>query len=302
MICDAHVHFFSETFFGLLGAQVAHARPDEAPPGADEVVARIGWEAPGPAGVLADRWIGELDKHGVARAAIIASLPGDESSVIEAVGRHPSRLVGFFFANPVAPDGADRIRAALDAGLRGVCLFPAMHRYSLQDERVAQVFQIAADHPGKPAVFVHCGVLSVGVRKKLGLPSAFEFRYGNPLDVQAVASAHPSVPVIVPHFGAGLFREALMLADACSNVHLDTSSSNGWMRYQPGLTLPQVFRTATEVVGADRLLFGTDSSFFPRGWNKAVYDAQQKAVGDALIAPDARAQIFGGNFERLFAR
>ena len=36
----------------------------------------------------------------------------------------------------------------------------------------------------------------------------------------------------LPHFGAGYFREALMLADLCPNVYLDTSSSNSWMRYE----------------------------------------------------------------------
>jgi predicted TIM-barrel fold metal-dependent hydrolase len=108
------------------------------------------------------------------------------------------------------------------------------------------------------------------------------------------------VPIIIPHFGAGFFREALMVAEMCANIYLDTSSSNGWMRYTPGLTLAEVFRTAIDVLGADRLLFGTDSSFFPRGWNKVVYDAQQKALGDALIPPDARAKIVGGNFQKLF--
>ena len=114
---------------------------------------------------------------------------------------------------------------------------------------MARVFDLAAASPGT-AVFVHCGVLSVGARKKLGLPSPFEMRYGNPLDLQAVALAHPRVPVIVPHFGAGMFREALMLADACANVYFDTSSSNAWMRYTPGLTLAEVFRTALEGGGA----------------------------------------------------
>ena len=39
------------------------------------------------------------------------------------------------------------------------------------------------------------------------------------------------MPIIIPHFGAGLFREALMVADLCPNVLLDTSSSNGWIKY-----------------------------------------------------------------------
>ena len=56
-----------------------------------------------------------------------------------------------------------------------------------------------------------------------------------------------------------------MAADACPNIYLDTSSSNGWTRYTPGLTLLDVFKTALAAVGPSRLVFGTDSSFFPRG-------------------------------------
>ena len=296
MICDAHVHFFSPGFFDALGAQLG-LPPDNR---AKAVVTRAGWQDPESVDALADRWVTALDTHHVARAAIIASVPGDESSVAGAVSRHPSRFVGFFMLNPAHDDAIDRVHRALDAGLRGVCLFPAMHRYPLYDERVVRVFALAASHPARPAVFVHCGVLSVGVRKKLGLPSPFDIRFGNPLDLHGLALQHPAVPIIVPHFGAGMLREALMLCDLCPNVYLDTSSSNSWMRYTPGLTLQQVFRTAIDAIGADRLLFGTDSSFFPRGWNKDVFDQQQKAVGDALVPPEARARIFGGNFQRLF--
>jgi predicted TIM-barrel fold metal-dependent hydrolase len=104
----------------------------------------------------------------------------------------------------------------------------------------------------------------------------------------------------VPHFGAGLFREALMAADQCPNIYLDTSSSNSWMKYHPGLTLEGVFRQALAVVGPDRLLFGTDSSFFPRGWQTPVYDAQVAALDAIGVSPGDRAKILGGNFERLF--
>src|SRR5690606_18495042 len=106
-------------------------------------------------------------------------------------------------------------------------------------------------------------------------------RRGDPLAVARLAARFPRVPVIIPHFGAGLFREALMAADQCPNIHLDTSSSNAWMRYHPRLTLSDVFRQALAVAGPERLLFGTDSSFFPRGWQQAIFDAQLAALDDA---------------------
>src|SRR5436305_6528114 len=125
-------------------------------------------------------------------------------------------------------------------------------------------------------------------------------RFSNPLDLHAIALRHPRTPFIVPHFGAGLFREALMLGDLCPNVYLDTSSSNSWMRYE-GLDLKTVFQRALNVVGAHRLLFGTDSSFFPRGWNSEVFVEQTRVLGNVGIgAADARS-ILGGNLEQLFS-
>ncbi len=293
---DSHCHFFSARFFAALGRQL----PPESQLTADQVVARLGWDAPGTADDLADRWVRELDRAGVGRAAIIASIPGDEDSVAQARRRHPTRLVGFFMVDPTAPDAASRTTNALGTlELRTVCLFPAMQRYSLDDARVREIVQIVSNHAGT-AVFVHCGALSVGVRRKLGLPSRFDVRRGNPLDVQALAAEFPAVPFIIPHFGAGMFREALVAADLCPNVHLDTSSSNKWIAYHPSLTLIDVFRQALAVAGPDRLLFGTDSSFFPRGWNREVHDAQAAALDALGVDPAVRQRILGGNFDRLF--
>lgn len=296
MISDAHCHLFSEQFFAALG----HQRPPGLHQSADEIVAALGWSPPGSPEELADRWAQELDAHGVARAALIASIAGDETSVARAVSRHPSRFVGFFMLDPTQSDAASRVDHALHSlGLRCICLFPAMQRYSLHDARVTEIVKAAARHAGT-AVFVHCGALTVGVRKKLGLPSRFDVRYGNPLDIQSLAADYPGVPFIIPHFGAGLLREALLVADLCSNVYLDTSSSNRWMAYHPSLTLNDVFRQALLVAGPDRLLFGTDSSFFPRGWNRQIHDAQVSALNFEGVDDSVRQRIFGGNFDRLF--
>ena len=295
-LCDAHCHFFSARFLEILTKDRRDLPADDR---AASVAALLGWEAPGSSDELADRWVGELDRSQVARAAVIASVPGDEESVAAAVARHPSRLVGFFMLNPAAADAAARLsRAFGDLGLRAVCLFPAMHHYRLDDERVAATFAAAAARGA--AVFVHCGVLTVGVRKKLALPSPFDLRLGDPLALASVASRFPQVPVIVPHFGAGLLRETLMAADQCANIHLDTSSSNAWIKYHPGLTLEAVFRQVLAVVGPERLLFGTDSSFFPRGWQRQVFEDQRRTLDALGVAAGAQEQIFGGNFNRLF--
>jgi hypothetical protein len=296
MLCDAHCHFFSSRFLELLTKDLPGLPSDDR---AASVARRLQWDPPGTPETLADRWIGELDRHQVSRAALIASIPGDEESVAAAVARHPTRFVGFFMMNPTAPDAAIRLERGLgQQKLRAIALFPAMHRYRIDSDPVNAVFEAAASQGA--AVFVHCGVLTVGVRKKLGLPSPFDLRLGDPLAVASIATRYPQVPVIIPHFGAGLFREALMAADQCPNIHLDSSSSNGWMRYHPRLTLDLVFGRALEVAGPDRLLFGTDSSFFPRGWQRPIFEAQVEAMRAAGADSTVQSQILGGNFARLF--
>ena len=290
MINDAHCHFFSSHFLELLAPDLGTA---------DAIAARLQWDPPGTATELGDRWISELDRHDVARAALIASIPGDAASVAEAVAHHPHRLVGFFMHNPTGLDSDAALERSLsNFQMQGICLFPAMHGYRLDDECVERVFLAATEHGA--AVFVHCGVLTVGVRKKLGLPSRFDLRLGDPLALARTALAFPQVPVIVPHFGAGFFHETLMAADQCPTIHLDTSSSNSWIRFDGGQTLEGVFRSALAVVGASRLLFGTDSSFFPRGWQAGVHEEQQRIMNAIGVSAADRAAIFGGNFDRLF--
>lgn len=295
IVNDAHCHFFSTAFFSALARQKAGLQA-----GPSDLCRELGWDDPGTPEALADRWVQELDAGGVQRAALIASVPGDEASVAAASARHPSRIVGFFMLDPSAADAPARaFRALTDQGLRGLCLFPAMHHVPLDDDRTLRVLEAAASCPGA-AVFVHCGVLSVGVRRKLGLPSRFDLRLGDPLALSRLALTFPQVPFIVPHFGAGLLREALMAAEACANIHFDTSSSNNWVRYTPGLTLDAVFKAALAVAGPSRLLFGSDSSFFPRGWQRAIFE-EQKAILEGLgIAGNDVGSIMGGNFDRLF--
>jgi uncharacterized protein len=292
-VADAHVHFFSHRFFEALAAEKPGLTVEAAG-------AQLAWRLP-PAEPekLAAEWVHELDRHGVAAAALIASLPGDEESVAAAARAYPQRFLPYAIVNP-RTIGEGAWPSETFSEIRVACLFPAMHRYSMQDECVRPVLEWAGRN--HRAVFVHCGVLSVGVRKKLGLPSLFDMRFSNPIDLHAVALRHPGVPFIVPHFGAGYFREALMLADLCHNVYLDTSSSNGWMRYQSShLDLRQVFRRALEVAGPKRLLFGTDSSFFPRGWQHGIFEDQARALYEiGASEADAKA-IFGENLLRILS-
>ncbi|MBI3427185.1 MAG: amidohydrolase [Acidobacteria bacterium] len=295
---DAHAHFFSQRFLETLISQSPALRSEPDP--LARAAALTGWALP-PAdpAALATIWKDELDRHEIAAALLMASVPGDEESIAAAVAAYPDRIFGGFFLNPTQPDVEARVRRALDElKLRVVCLFPAMFHFSMaENEGARAAVALVSERPGT-AVFVHCGALSVGARKKLGLPSRFDLRYSNPLDVYKLAAEFPAAKFIIPHFGGGMLREALLLADLCPNVYLDTSSSNKWMPYE-GLDLVTVFRRALAVVGHERLLFGSDSSFFPRGWVSAVFYGQVNALLELGVSEEQAQAIFGGNLRRL---
>jgi predicted TIM-barrel fold metal-dependent hydrolase len=300
---DAHAHLFSRSFFETLIRQSSELSQAEDP--LARVAERTGWTLPpeDPARLAAD-WVRELTKHRVARVLLMASVPGDEASIATATAAFPDRISGAFFIDPTPPGSTERVRRAFDElGLQVACLFPAMHGYRVsQSDGVRSIAELARQRPGT-ALFVHCGVLSVGVRQKLGLPSYFDQTLSSPLELARVAAEFPSVPFLVPHFGAGMLREALMLADLCSNVHLDTSGSHRWMRYDPSVgNLADVFRQTLAVVGPERLLFGTDSSFFPRGWQAAVFEQQVAVLAELGTSREAAEAILGGNLGRLLAR
>ena len=289
-VADAHLHFFSPAFFKSLSEQKNH----------EPVADILGWEEPASPEALATRWADELDRNHISRALLIASIPNDTYSVGAALEHHPDRFSAVYMANPMLPSADIRFQSASsEDGVSGVFLFPAMHHYSLHDDRVCALIQVLAGH-ANPIVYVHCGVLSVGFRKKLGLPSVFDLQYSNPIDLYSLASRFSRVNFVIPHFGAGYFREALMVADQCPNVYLDTSSSNTWLRYQPGgLDLAGAFRQALDVLGPKRLLFGSDSSWFPRGYVRSVLDGQVEILHQLRVDEEAAKDILGGNLRRL---
>lgn len=296
-IADAHLHFFSYNYFRLLTAERAGDAGDAEIQRTLEI---LGWELPDKSPALfAERWLLEMERHDVGQAALMASIPGDEDSVAEAMAAFPSHFFGYFFLNPLVDDAPAIVRRNLARGMKGICLLPAMHRFWLREPRVDAVVRLAAETPGA-VVFVHCGLLAVGVRGKLGLPSNFDMSYSNPIDLHALALRYPTVNFIVPHFGAGYFREALLLGGICPNVYFDTSSPNSWIRYQDSnLSLTDVFRKALDVVGPRRLLFGSNSTGFPKGWDSTILETQWQVFDELDVSMEDRLAILGDNLRRL---
>jgi uncharacterized protein len=300
-LIDAHTHFFSHQFFQTFARQAQHNLPAEAPLTA--VAERLGVEIPPDDPTqLAQRWVSEMDKYGIDQLVMFTSVPGDHPSVATAVRAFPERIIGYLMLDPTQPNAPELVREGVQRyGLKGVTLFPAMHHFHASDERLYPLYQAAADL--KIPVFVHFGVLKVSIRDKLGLPNIFDLRYADPIDLHKAAIDFPGLPFIIPHFGCGYFREALMLGAQAPNVYVDTSSSNTWLTYMPShLDLKTVFAKTLQVFGPQRLLFGTDSNVFPRGWRQDIFHQQMEILRELQTTQEAAAQILGGNIARLLGR
>ena len=89
----------------------------------------------------------------------------------------------------------------------------------------------------------------------------------SPAVLEPVARDFPTVDFVIPHFGIQYVTDLLFLCWSCPNVHVDSSGSNQWVRWMPyKLTLDDLFQRFYETIGPERILFGSDSSWFPRGF------------------------------------
>lgn len=294
---DFHSHFFSATFFETLAAQ--SPQPGDVASRLAGVVSRTGLELP-PADTSAhlERWIQELDKHDVEHLVSFASVPEEAPVLAEAARLAKGRLTPMALVNLSAPGAAEMLRTRLAEGFGGVLTFPAMHHYHLSDEACAPALAVLEE--ANALCYVHCGILVVKLRDLLGLPRPYDMAYANPLNLVPAANAHPGINFVIPHFGAGFLRETLMLGAQCENVHVDSSSSNGWMKTQPvATTLKDTFERALGAFGCERVLFGTDSGIFPAGWQAERFKEQSNLLWDLGLSAHEKAAVLGENARRL---
>jgi uncharacterized protein len=244
------------------------------------------------------RWTAEWDRNDVAHAVSFASLPEEAPALAEAARLANGRITPFALVNPLADGAAAKVRTLFGQGFRGILLFPAMHKFDLAGAEAAAVFE-AVDEANAIAV-VHCGLLQVKLRDLLAIPRPYDLRFADPLHLVPAANRFRKARFVIPHFGAGMLRETLMLGSQCENVFVDSSSSNSWLATQEsGLDLAAVFTRALGVFGRERVLFGTDSSTLPRGWRNDLLAAQRAALARAGVDAATQDAIFDGNARRL---
>ncbi len=299
MICDAHTHFFSYGFFSTLASQAASKSESEASELLAQIVEKTGIELPSQ--VTSDhtkRWIRELDGNSVNCAVSFASVPPEGPTVLEACASSGNRLIPYLACDPSQPGGVEAAAEGLRRGGRGVLLFPAIGYFDPSSEALDPLYEQAK--ASRAPIVVHCGVLAIKLRDLLGVRPTYDIRCATPLAVSAAAERHPGVTFVLPHFGGGFLSEALLAGAQSPNVYVDTSSSNSWMSAQPTPTqLRDVFERALGVFGSERILFGTDSSTFPRGWRRDLFEAQDAALDQLGVDDSVKQLIFAENLARL---
>ncbi len=238
---------------------------------------------------VSDRWAAELDAKGVRWIVFVTGQSNDLLAGV--VRRHPDRFVGYAH-HPLQPGAGAELRRAVDElGLKGYKLLGPTTELPFEDPSVRDVWEFCAER--RLPVLIHFGYLGRGG----GVVSHARM---SPLSLFAVARDFPEIPFIVPHFGAGYWQDLLALCWSLPNVYVDTSGSNQWTRWMPyPLTLEDLFRKAFETIGPGRVLFGTDSSTFPRGFAQRYLETQLQVCYTLNLEERAIAQVFGGNAAAL---
>jgi predicted TIM-barrel fold metal-dependent hydrolase len=192
--------------------------------------------------------------------------PGPNDEAIAAAAASSGRLVAFGRVDP-ARDPAREARRTLDAGARGLKLHPRGEEFTLDDDRLADVWTLA--HERRVPVLVHAG---------RGIPS---------LGAHAVqvATRFPGVRLILAHAGISDLAWIGRQAQELPNLFFDTS----WWAPSDLLAL---FAT----VPAGQILFASDAPYgrTPITALEIVRIARQAGLDDAHIR-----LVLGEQMQRL---
>jgi len=239
----------------------------------------------------AARWVKDIDEKGVEMVNFVTG--GGNDNLAKIVKKYPGRFTGFAHHSMFSEDApAELERAVKELGLKGYKIIASAQTQPIDDKSTYPFWEMVEklDIP----VLIHFGVLGGGG----SMPG--DLRNMNPLTLWEIAKMFPKTTFVIPHFGAGYLRELLLLCWFCRNVSIDTSGSNQWMTWMPfELDLKSLFRRAIESVGPDRIIFGTDSSYFPRGFSIDYLEDQLKVCRQIGLEESSIEKIFYKNAAKL---
>lgn len=185
--------------------------------------------------------------------------------VMEALRRHPDRLVGWVFINPVGPVDplAEIARCFATPGMIGVKAHPHWHNYA-----VTHLKETASDCAAK------------------GRPLLIHLGAGTRGDFKLLPETFPGLKVVYAHAGIPYSPAVCDYAREKNNVYVDLSS----MEYVDLDAARQALRRA----GADKCLFGTDGPYFHAAGDRFDFSVAQKML--------RRLRLVETDFERVSRR
>lgn len=216
---------------------------------------------------IASDWIADMDAKGIEKIVWVSG--GGNERLAKIVSLYPDRFFGFAHHHPDTPGAADMLEHAFrDLHLSGYKLLGPDIDTPMSDKKFYPLWELCEAYE-KP-VLIHYGLQGAAGGKPDGINIS-------PLSLAQASRDFPKVNFVVPHFGCTHMQDLLQLCWTRPNVWVDTCGSNQWIRWMPyRLTLEDVMRKFIETVGPGRLIFGTDSSWMPRGFASIYLEEQQK--------------------------
>ena len=232
--------------------------------------------------------IGAMDAGGLDRA-VVFGFPWRQAEIfrrhndyiMEAVDAYPDRLVGMACFEAVHPEAEAETRRCLDGGLRGVgeLAFYENGITAASMEKLARVMAVCRER-GVP-MMLHTNE-PVGHNYPGKAPNTLR-------QIYELVRRFPQNRIILAHWGGGLFFYHLLkkeVKDALRNVYFDTAAT-------PYLYDPAIWSAACSIIGADRILFGTDYPLL----KPERYLEEIEAAG---VHPMDRKRILGDNAAALW--
>ncbi len=236
-----------------------------------------------------DELIASMDKAGIDISVIVNTgwtthdlCVETNDYILESIARHPKRLIGFCAVQPQAPEAAIvEIERCVRGGIRGIGeMRPDMQLFDLGDEEAMQPVvdalrkyklillthasePVGHDYPGK-------GIIT-------------------PDRLYPFITNFPDLTIVCAHWGGGLPFYALMpeVKQAMKNVFFDTAAS-------PFLYSPRVYNQVIQLVGADRILFGSDYPLLAQA-------RLLQEINSADLSEEEKSLILSGNARRLLS-
>ena len=200
--------------------------------------------------------------------------------ILDSISRYPDRLVGFCSIQPRAGDAAlVELERCAKAGARGIGEMRSdIQGFDLTDKLIMQ--------PLVDSVVQHGLILLTHASEPVGHQYTGKGSI-TPDVLYSFILGFPGLKLVCAHWGGGLPFYALMseVARALRNVFFDTAATI-WL-YQP-----QIFKQVSDIIGSDKILFGTD---YPLTSQSRIM-AQIKS---AELSEQDRTKIFGGNAQKL---